>query len=111
MVASQAMSVVFRALQVREGVPGVLSRQHYPTSLLGESFVVDVSVILISVGIYTVSRLLPVVIVMVPFIAVVVDTGLLGRVDDCSCWCYPSLGNVMPYAYNRDKVLSMVYTE
>lgn len=34
-VASQATSVVFRVLEEREGVPGVPSRQHCPTSLLG----------------------------------------------------------------------------
>ena len=44
------------------------------------------------------------VVVMVLFGAVVGDTGLLGKVNECSCWCYPSLGNVLPYAHGRDEV-------
>ena len=49
-------------------------------------------------------RLLPVVIVMLPFSIVVGSTDLLLRVNDCSCWCTPALGNILPYAAGRDKV-------
>ena len=44
------------------------------------------------------------VIVMVAFAGVVGGTDLLSRVDTCSCWCRPSLGNVVPYAHARDTV-------
>lgn len=51
---------------------------------------------------YIVAWMLPIVIVMLLFTAVTSGTQLLHRVEDCSCWCRPSLGNVIPYAHNRD---------
>ncbi|CAI8054987.1 hypothetical protein GBAR_LOCUS30006 [Geodia barretti] len=47
-------------------------------------------------------RLLPMVLVMLLFAVVVTDTDLLQDVNNCSCWCRPSLGNIIPSAKGRD---------
>ena len=49
-------------------------------------------------------RVLPVVIVMVTFGTITGQTRVLGKVDKCSCWCKPIIGNVLPWAYGRDEV-------
>jgi hypothetical protein len=51
---------------------------------------------------YLVAWFLPVAVVMIPFASVAKGTGLLHQVRECSCWCTPSLGNVIPYAHGRD---------
>jgi hypothetical protein len=51
---------------------------------------------------YLVAWLLPMVLVMLLFAAVVANTHLLQDVNDCSCWCRPSLGNIIPSAKGRD---------
>ena len=41
---------------------------------------------------------------MLIFATVVTDTDLLEDVNKCSCWCRPSLGNIIPSAKGRDHV-------
>ena len=41
---------------------------------------------------------------MVVFGAVAVSTGVVSDTNDCSCWCAPLLGNVLPYAIGKDYV-------
>ena len=56
------------------------------------------------------ARLLPMVLVMLLFAAVVANTHLLQDVNDCSCWCRPSLGNIIPSAKGRDPVSFREFT-
>lgn len=95
---------VYRSLMMRERVFGVLSEQHYHILLHGEwQFTAHCSMPC------SLCRLLPVVIVMLPFTLVVEGTGLLDIVDDCSCWCPPTLGNIMPYANRGDNVSPILH--
>ena len=56
------------------------------------------------------TRLLPMVLVMLLFAVVVTDTDLLQDVNNCSCWCRPSLGNIIPSAKGRDPVSYRKFT-
>lgn len=54
---------------------------------------------------YFIYRIAPVIIVMLTF-GIVTATGkeLLTKVNNCSCWCLPTYGNVLPYAFAQDNV-------
>ena len=49
-------------------------------------------------------RGLPVVIVLTLFGAVAATTSIIQDTNQCSCWCAPLLGNVVPYAIHIDEV-------
>lgn len=50
------------------------------------------------------SRILPVVIVVVVFASLVATTHLVDDVNVCSCWCFPHIGNVIPFSLGGDLV-------
>ena len=43
-------------------------------------------------------------IVMIIFGAITGQTGIVKNANDCSCYCFPMIGNVLPNAYARDQV-------
>ena len=49
-------------------------------------------------------RLSPMFIVMIIFGAITGQTGIVKNANDCSCYCFPMIGNVLPNAYSRDQV-------
>ena len=51
-----------------------------------------------------ISRVLPVIIVGVVFASLASSTRLVRDANACSCWCYPQLGNILPFTYGRDLV-------
>ena len=49
-------------------------------------------------------RLLPVIPLAITFGTLAVHTNIISGASDCSCWCLPELGNILPYAIPRDNV-------
>ena len=49
-------------------------------------------------------RILPTIILMVTFGGLAGNTNIVSGASECSCWCIPELGNVLPYAIPRDQV-------
>ena len=41
---------------------------------------------------------------MVTFGGLAGSTSIVSGASECSCWCIPELGNVLPYAIPRDQV-------
>ena len=41
---------------------------------------------------------------MVTFGGLAGNTNIVSGASECSCWCIPELGNVLPYAIPRDQV-------
>ena len=41
---------------------------------------------------------------MIIFGSISATTTIVTQANDCSCWCLPVFGNVVPYAFPKDKV-------
>ena len=50
------------------------------------------------------SRVVPVLVVLALFGGLSATTRLVSDANKCSCWCFPHLGNVLPYSHGRDEV-------
>jgi len=53
---------------------------------------------------HTHSRCLPMVFLMFVFGTIALLTNIVSDASDCSCFCLPVFGNVLPYAFPRDWV-------
>ena len=51
-----------------------------------------------------ISRCLPMVVLMIIFGTISATTSIVTQATECSCWCLPVFGNVVPYAFPKDKV-------
>ena len=49
-------------------------------------------------------RALPVVIIVPVFASLIATAQLWGQADECTCWCFPHVGNVLPFSTGRDLV-------
>lgn len=36
-------------------------------------------------------------------------TNIVSGASECSCWCVPELGNILPYAIPRDQVYMLLH--
>lgn len=55
------------------------------------------------------SRCLPMVVQMIIFGTISAATTIVTQATECSCWCLPVFGNVVPYAFPKDKVSVCMY--
>ena len=54
-------------------------------------------------------RIFPSVVVLSLFGILAARTSLVSDANSCSCWCFPYLGNVLPYSAGRDLVSFVVF--
>ena len=58
---------------------------------------------------FIISRCLPMVTLMIIFGSISATTTIVTQANECSCWCLPVFGNVVPYAFPKDRVGVCMY--